>query len=205
MKPHFTALAFLGGSLLLACNIVTLPAPAPASTPTSTIVPTSASLIELDVAAGKPTTASGYWQASENHAYPPANIVDRRVDERDGCTEGPTTYWLLPDHQLGWVQIDLQQNFPVVRLRWLNTHNGRCGHDRATLDFHIALSSVGTFTGEEQVVVTRRMTYALTPAYEEIALPEPVTARYIRFYVDAYYHWGGGLNELEVHARLRLP
>ena len=155
----------------------------------------------IDVAAGKSITASAYW-SHPDLSFPPKGIVDGQIDETGECAGGghTTQYWLLPDQQTGWVQIDLLQNYNIVKLRWLNTYNGRCGGNRATITFHIALSQAGDFSGEDQTVYSGEMTYSQSPTYEEIILSPAVSARYVRFYVDDYYGMGGGLNELEVYA-----
>jgi hypothetical protein len=154
----------------------------------------------VEVAAGKPTTASAFWDHSDL-SFSSNGIVDRQTNESGLCAAGghTTQYWLLPDQQTGWVQIDLLQNYKVVKLRWLNTFNGRCGGDRATTHFHIALSQMGDFRGEDQTVYSGEMTYSESPAYEETILSPSVLARYVRFYVDDYYGLGGGLNEFEVY------
>jgi hypothetical protein len=155
----------------------------------------------IEVAAGKPTTASAFW-SHPDLSFPSNGIVDGQPDEIGECTGGghTTQYWLLPDGQTGWVQIDLMRNHDIVKLRWLNTYNGRCGGNRGTTDFHIAISLTGAFQGEEQTVYSGEMTYSQSPAYEETVLSPAVSTRYVRFYVDDYYGMGGGLNELEVYA-----
>ena len=166
------------------------------------IVPVGKTWVE--VAAGKPTTASGFW----NHpdlSFPPSGIVDGQTDESGDCVGGGhhTHYWLLPDQQTGWVQVDLLQNYNIVKLRWLNTYNGRCNGGRATTSFHIALSQTGVFNGEDQTVYSGTMTYSPSPTFEETVLSQSRLARYVRFYVDDYYGAGGGLNELEVYAEVQ--
>jgi len=207
VKPTLRLSARLGliAIAVLACTLTTSPQPASTpqmvvvTVPVTVVVPVPVSVLE--VAAGKPTTASGYWRHSDL-SFPPGGIVDRRTDESGQCVGGGhnTQYWLLPDGETGWVQVDLLQNYSVIKLRWLNTFNGRCGGGRATTRFHIALSQTGTFGGEEQVIYEGVMAYSLSPAYGEVVLPQPVLARYVRFYVDEYYGYGGGLNELEVYA-----
>lgn len=195
---------------LLACTLTTSPpqtasppqviiVTVPVTVPVTVIVPVPMRVLE--VAAGKPTAASGFWRHSDL-SFPPSGIVDRETDEFGPCAGGghDTHYWLLPDHQTGWVQVDLLQNYSIVKLRWLNTFNGRCGGGRATTRFHIALSPTGVFGGEEQTVYAGTMTYSVSPTYEEAILSQPSLARYVRFYVDEYYGFGGGLNELEVYA-----
>jgi hypothetical protein len=67
------------------------------------------------------------------------------------------------------------------------------------------LSLAGAFSGEEQIVYRGTMAFSFSPAYEETVLSRPVTARFVRFYVDDYYRVGGGLNELEVYAEIIGP
>ena len=155
----------------------------------------------IEVAAGKPTTASAFW-SHPDISFPSGGIVNGQIDEMGECVGGghATQYWLLPDGKTGWVQIDLQRSYDIVTLRWLNTYNGRCGGYRATTDFHIAISPTGDFRGEEQTAYSGQMSYSQSPIYEETALLPAVSARYVRFYVDDYYGLGGGLNELEVYA-----
>lgn len=90
-----------------------------------------------------------------------------------------------------------------MKLRWLNTYNGRCSGGRATTRFHIAVSLTGDFDSEEQIIYSGKMTYSQSPTYEETILSPARSARYVRFYVDDYYGKGGGLNELEVYAEVR--
>lgn len=160
----------------------------------------------VEVAGGKPVTASGYWKGSaSNHVFPPENVIDRKTDEsKEDCAPGPHTYWLLPDRSTGWVQVDLQQNYSIVKLRWLNTHNGTCG-DRATTHLRIAVSTSGRYEGEEQTVHSGSMAFSRTPNFQEFLLPSTVVARYVRFYVEDYYNWGGGLNEVEIYAQVPVP
>lgn len=157
----------------------------------------------IEVASGKPTTASAFW-SHPDLSFAPDSIVDGQTEEIGECAGGghATQYWLLPDGQTGWVQIDLQKRYDIVKLRWLNAYNGRCSGNRATTAFHIAVSRTGDFHGEEQTVYSGEMTYSQSPTYQETTLSSAVSARYVRFYVDDYYGIGGGLNELEVYAEV---
>lgn len=154
----------------------------------------------VEVAADKQTTASGFWQYSVDYAFPPRAIVDGQTEELHcdiGVKEG-NSYWLLPDKTTGWIEIDLAHNYALTKLRYLNTHNGLCA-DRGTKRFHIAVSNSGMFAGEEVVVAEGEMPFSTSPTFQETTLAEPIQGRYVRFYVDDYYEWGGGLNELEVY------
>ena len=192
---RFIALVGIGGWLALYIPLVSL-----ASKTMVAGISNSASE-RIEVAAGKPTTASAFW-SHPDLSFPPAGIVDGQIDEMGECAGGghATQYWLLPDGQAGWVQIDLQQNYDIVKLRWLNVYNGRCGGNRATTNFHIAVSRTGDFRGEEQTVYSGEMTFSQSPTFEETSLSPAISTRYVRFYVDDYYGTGGGLNELEVYA-----
>lgn len=154
-----------------------------------------------EVAAGKPTLASGFYQGGSGYSFPPSAVVDRRTDEQHcsiGVEDG-NTYWLLADQRTGWVEVDLLERMAVVKVRWLNTHNGDCA-DRATRAYHVVLSPTGAFAGEETIIARGEVEFTTDPAFQEVVLPQPVEARYVRFYVDGYYGWGGGLNELQVYA-----
>ena len=192
---RFIALLGIGGWLALYIPLVAL-----ASKTMVAGISNSASE-RIEVAAGKPTTASAFW-SHPDLSFPPAAIVDGEIDEIGECAGGghATQYWLLPDAQTGWVEIDLQQSYDIVTIRWLNVYNGRCGGGRATTNFHIAVSRTGDFRGEEQTVYSGEMAFSESPAYEETILSPAVSARYVRFCVDDYHGTGGGLNELEVYA-----
>jgi hypothetical protein len=166
---------------------------------TLNITPTPVQSIE--VAAGKPTSSSGYWYHDAEENFPPPAIADGKTQELNcmiGVPRG-NSYWLLPEKSKGWVEIDLLQEYQIVKVEWLNTHNGDC-MDRATTRFHISISNTGEFAGEEKTIYTGRMKIESAPGFEKIELPKPASARYVRFYVDGFYKNGGGLNELRIYA-----
>jgi hypothetical protein len=161
--------------------------------------PTAAVIVEI--AGGKPTSASSYWYYSDTDNFPSDAAVDGKTQELDcvmGVPEG-NSYWLLAERNTGWVQVDLLREYPIVEIRWLNTHNGRC-QDRATTRFHISLSKSGAFSGEEIFILNGEMQMESAPQFQSYQLPQPVRARFVRFYVDAFRKNGGGLNELQVYA-----
>ncbi len=188
------SLAFIGLiAFSLSCSTVININMGPATADTRPVV---------EIAAGKPTSASSYWIRSEEDNFPSDAIVDGKTVELNcllGVPEG-NSFWLLADKNTGWVQVDLMRNYPIVEIRWLNTHNGTC-QDRATTKFHIAVSKRNQFNGEEEVVHRGEMQIETSPKFQSITLPHPVDARYIRFYVDAFTKNGGGLNELEVYVK----
>lgn len=154
----------------------------------------------VEVAGGKPVFASSYWRhpTLPNWTHSPDKVIDRQVEEVN-CRAGDHTYWLLPDKKTGWVQLDLENFYSIVRLRWLNTHNSQC-NDRATTKLRIVLSKTPQFDSGAVEVFNQQLAFSLQPDYQELILAEPIQARYVRFYVDDYYKNGGGLNEIEVYA-----
>ncbi|MBE2199699.1 MAG: discoidin domain-containing protein [Anaerolinea sp.] len=160
----------------------------------------------VEVASGKQTTSSAFWQYRDGYSFSSQAIVDRKTVELhcDNGVQSGNSYWLLPDKTSGWVEIDLGHEYQIAKFRYLNTHNGNCA-DRATKNFHIAISSTGKFKGEEMVVIESEMPFSLSPTFQEVNLLNPISGRHVRFYVHDYYGWGGGLNELEVYALEILP
>ncbi|MEW6401985.1 MAG: discoidin domain-containing protein [Chloroflexota bacterium] len=218
MRSPFKTIVFMT-ALLLAIAVIMVsvvsgfvlyrdvPLPTPTlPSPIQQIEQSTSSSRIIEIAAGKPTTASSYYIGGPDYSFPPSAIVDGYIIELDcgiGVERG-NIYWLLADGATGWVQINLQQTYLIVKLRWLNTHNGNCG-DRATTQFHIALSSTGDFSGEEEDVYQGMMGFSYFPQFQEAMLTTPAAAQYVRFYVDGYDKWGGGLNELEVYADVSNP
>jgi F5/8 type C domain len=138
----------------------------------------------------KPVTASDSWSST----YGPGNVTDGSYFE-DGAD-----YWLLPSYTDGWIEVDLEKIYDLTNLRWLNTHNDG-SNDRATTDWRIEISIDGeTYTeignGTEAFSETPIWAYVPSVTYQT-----PVTARYIRFYVDGYYWLGGGVNEIEAYGQ----
>lgn len=154
----------------------------------------------VEIAEGKPVFASSYWRhpTLPNWTHPPDKVIDRQVEEVN-CRAGNHTYWLLTDKKRGWIQIDLENFYSIVRLRWLNTHNSQC-NDRATTKLRIVLSKTSQFDNDAVEVFNQKLEFSLQPNYQELSFAEPIQARYVRFYVDDYYKNGGGLNEIEVYA-----
>ena len=85
----------------------------------------------------------------------------------------------------------------VETVRWANTHNAD-SYDRATTDYRILVSATGAFSGEEIELAegTGEMETDLVFHTEQTTTPIP--GRYIRFEVNGYDGYGGGLNEIEV-------
>lgn len=154
----------------------------------------------VEVAEGKPVFASSYWRhpTLPNWTYSPDKVTDKQIEEVN-CRTGNHTYWLLPDKKQGWIQIDLEGFYPIVKLRWLNTHNSQC-NDRAATKLRIVLSKTPQFDSDALEVLNQRLEFLLQPDYQELIFDKPIQARYVRFYIDDYYQNGGGLNEIEVYA-----
>lgn len=68
----------------------------------------------------KKVTASGKY----DEKYEPGNVVNCETGEPNKIFGN---YWLLPDNETGWIQIDLEKQFFITKIRLLNTKNSyRC-------------------------------------------------------------------------------
>jgi hypothetical protein len=139
------------------------------------------------ISQGKPVLGSGYWGDGTNPSergdiFPFDNVNDGRFDDTGSLRDW--SFWLTGDRETGYFVIDLLGLYEISMFQIQNTHN-RHHNDRGTKDFHISLSHDG-------------ITYETVVHYTI-----PITsARYVRFDVDSYYLFGGGINELSVFGEL---
>jgi hypothetical protein len=126
--------------------------------------------------------------ASTNYpGYSPANVIN-------GSTSDANGYWLLKNDLTGYVKVDLGQEYDVGKIDVTNTFNPPY-NDRGTTKYRIVLESEG---GTSTTVKSGGMTPG-NKTYS-FALDNLITARYVYFYVDAFYWRGGGINEIEVYS-----
>ncbi|MFT5584486.1 MAG: hypothetical protein ACI9VR_002071 [Cognaticolwellia sp.] len=138
-------------------------------------------------------TASASSSLSVN--YPASSIIDEQLDEDDATD---LTYWLLSTGTTGYITVELADYVGVTRLRWVNTtHAAR--YTYASEDYEIYASTNGDFLGEEELIASGTGDQETDLRYRQVGLSTPVSAKYIRFYVDSYHGKGGGLNEIEVY------
>jgi len=148
---------------------------------------------QRNIALGQTATAS----STHNPTVAAEHVVDGSILE-ENCTD----YWLLPNDTTGWVQVELDSLYQLSGIRWLNTHND--GYDdRAAAAWRMAISADGV---EFIEVANGYAEFTSTPEWVDIdSLPSGSdSARYVRLYVDGYHNRGGGANELEVFARLKM-
>ncbi len=147
---------------------------------------------EKNVALGQAATAS----ESLSPSFGPERVVDGSTDEVE------IDYWLLPDGTTGWVQVELDAQHQLARIRWLNTHNGE-DYDRAATEWRLAISADGLGFQE---IASGTEEFSPEPEWVTVEVPEEAdAARFIRLYVDGYYGLGGGVNEIEAYSRLASP
>lgn len=143
---------------------------------------------------GKPVTASGYYNNGGSEIFPPGNVTDGRYN--DSGEPGNWSFWVARLGTLDYFTIDLQGMYTINSFTLQNTHN-RDHYDLGTLDFRIALSADDS--AYTTVVDDTLVYYSSTPIPTQSFTITPATARYVRFYVDSYVSYGGGLNEMEVY------
>lgn len=138
----------------------------------------------------------GSASASSNLSanYTAANVIDEDTSEDAYADE---TYWLARTGSVGWVEVELADITGIGRIRWVNTHHGP-RYSYAAKDYEIYASHTGEFNGEEQLIDSGTGDLETDLRYHQIDLSSPVTAQYVRFYVDSYYSVGGGVNEIEI-------
>jgi len=138
-------------------------------------------------------TASGYYNSGEE-TFPPERVVDGNTDEKCGCRGTCRSYWLLPDSMTGYIKLAFKKETKIHKIKFLNTYNREC-YDRATTKYHIAiLPDINT----EKIIDRGEMAFNPNPQWNEIEF-EPTKVTGIIFYVDSYYRYGGGLNEIQIY------
>jgi hypothetical protein len=103
---------------------------------------------------------------------------------------------LTSNYSTGYATIDLEAVYELDYFKIQNTHN-RYNNDRATTNFHIEVSTDNVnFTS----VVSGTMAISFDdPIPWETYDIASVNARYVKFFIDGYYGYSGGINELEVY------
>ncbi|MHB9112879.1 MAG: family 16 glycoside hydrolase, partial [Thermoleophilia bacterium] len=152
--------------------------------------------VSTNIAFGKATSSSGYY----NSSYGPHHIVDGSITEN-----GTVDYWLPPDNQdvnnPAWAQVDLGTSHVVNEIRFLPTHDGST-LKRATRNWHITVSNDGlvwTDLARGTLPGAIKVGGQVSPmAWTDVRM-SPSLVRYVRFHVDSYSGYGGGLNEIQVY------
>ncbi|MHB8181324.1 MAG: family 16 glycoside hydrolase, partial [Acidithiobacillus ferrivorans] len=148
--------------------------------------------VATNVAQGKATSSSADYSST----YSSAKIVDGSFGEG----------WITPDNPSttnpSWVQVDLGAQFVVGRINLLPTHAGTL-LNRATTAWHISVSNDGaTWTdvarGSSPAGMINVNGADGQIPWQQVKMA-PSLVRYVRFYVDGYFGYGGGLDELQVY------
>ena len=152
--------------------------------------------VATNVAFGKTTSSSGNYDA----AHSSGKIVDGSFDEASA------DFWLTPDNPSttnpSWVQVDLGAQYEVFGMNLLPTHAGAM-LDRATTAWHVSVSNDGaTWTdvargGSPAGMINVNGADGQIP-WQQVRM-SPSLVHYVRFYVDGYFGYGGGLDELQVY------
>jgi hypothetical protein len=144
------------------------------------------------------TNIAEFGTVSGSGAYSSDFSVDNVIDGSTYDYAG--NYWLTPNGQTGWVMVDLLDVFQIGRIEFLNTHN-RWDNDRTTKDWTIEVldaSNTRVFYTEGSEADFNPAVYTAALPVTTIDLQNAIGGRYVKFYVDSFYGFGGGLNELRV-------
>ena len=121
-----------------------------------------------------------------------AFVDDKIADDNVG-------YWLLPNYTTGWVQIDLGSAKNIYAIIWQNTNNPNY-NDRGTNAYSIYGSTSSTGIGSKTTSTLLTSGTAALGNFWNVEQTLPTSQfRYIRFYVDSYYGFGGGVNEIDIY------
>lgn len=157
-----------------------------------------------NIALGMTVTGSPYYN-SGSEVFPYWKIVDGSV--ADGGSAYNWNFWLTPNGQTGWAQIDLSKEYSIGKIEFLNTHN-RWYNDRTTRNWTIeilnsSLISMFSISGSESDLNMSPWTDPIPPKIIDLTMP--VTGRYVKFSVNSYWGSSGGLNELRVYEAMPIP
>ncbi|MEM0964575.1 MAG: discoidin domain-containing protein [Verrucomicrobiota bacterium] len=159
----------------------------------------------INLAFGKPVTASSYYNSPRNgQVFEPENITDGRLADTGSLHDW--SFWIAETGDSGQVTIDLEQTYTVSRIDLQNTRN-RQYFDRGIKDFVIEVSSDGSEFAPVLKGTLQRIE-EMEPAsyrFESFKFP-PTKARYIRIHattnhkpVDGRHDGSGGLNEVRIY------
>jgi hypothetical protein len=112
----------------------------------------------------------------------------------DGITyesHDPETFWLLPNGRTGFISIALPKPTRVREIRILNTHNSGY-NDRGTQDFHLDVVDIN---GNEKTIWRDRFNHKGELKRKTV---ENLIIERVNLYVDSYFGFGGGINEIEI-------
>ena len=140
-----------------------------------------------NVSQGKTVSASSIYPG-----YVPGFAVD-------GIRADSNRYWLLVDQTAGYIKVDLGQDYDIGKIDVTNTFNPPY-NDRGTTKYRIVLEDEG---GQSTTVKSGSMSPGSN--FYSFSFDRTYEARYVYFYVDEWYHRGGGINEIQVFSTLSEP
>jgi len=138
--------------------------------------------------------SSHYSSFFFDETFPPNKVIDGNTDENCSCAGSCRSFWLLPDHRDGYIQLHLARETVIHKIQFLNTYNRGC-KDRATIDYHVDVIKSDNTT---MTVKRGRLQFKINPQWQEISL-KPTKVKSVIFYVDSYYNNGGGINEIKIY------
>jgi hypothetical protein len=129
--------------------------------------------------------------AERSDLYSVKNVDDYSVTE-DSCTD----YWLLPNGQLGYLNIEFNSEERVKKVLILNTNDGPIfyrGTDRIKF----------TLFNKKNSVVSRELKLKPHPKWTEVVFDVPMVADSLGVEILSFEDNGAGLNEIKIIKDLR--
>jgi F5/8 type C domain len=128
-------------------------------------------------------SASGFWEG--NPLFQPSRVIDGSTFDGDAGGR----YWILPNENAGWWQVDLRKQFNIGLIEILNSNNA-IANDRATKDFRIEIldSARNVLFSKSDILPFTSYSSASNPTKPySLNLDKAVRGRYVKIYVTSWY------------------
>lgn len=143
---------------------------------------------ETNISKNKTVKASDTYKSKPY--YDPKNVVNCETKEPD---KHCGNYWLLSDGVTGWIQIDLEKEYFITKIKLLNTKNSVVGNNHWTKKYKLELK-------DSDNKVLKLIEDIFPGPYSWKTHPFSLNeVRFVKLYVETSGGLGGGINEIDVY------
>lgn len=121
--------------------------------------------------------------------YRPENVMDYRI--KDVIGRFPD-FWLSPNFEDGWINLDLEGSYMLSEVRLLNTNNAGIG-DRAA-----GVVKLELYEGDGSIVYTDEVEVLGFPEWTSLKIDPPILTQAVKLFVAKREFNGAGLNEVRL-------